>query len=70
VAAEDARFICSFNKIGLMPDLGMLHTLPARVGQGKARQIMLYGEAFDARQRSQFGVVEALVGGQVLGDDL
>jgi len=61
VAAEDARFICSFNKIGLMPDLGMLHTLPARVGQGKARQIMLYGEAFDARQAAEWGIVDHVV---------
>ena len=31
VAAEDARFMAGFHKIGLMSDLGLPHTLPARV---------------------------------------
>ena len=42
VAAEDARLGAGFGKIGLMADLGLPHTLPLRVGQGKARQILLY----------------------------
>ena len=42
VAAEDARFAAGFGKIGLMADLGLPHTLPMRVGQGRARQILFY----------------------------
>ncbi|MDR5650850.1 enoyl-CoA hydratase/isomerase family protein, partial [Staphylococcus nepalensis] len=37
VAAEGARFVASFPKVGLVADAGLLHTLPARVGQGRAR---------------------------------
>jgi enoyl-CoA hydratase/carnithine racemase len=61
IAAEDARFICSFNKVGLMPDLGLLHLLPARIGMGHARQILLYGEAFDAGHAQRIGLVDHVV---------
>ena len=60
VAAEDARFLSPFNKLGLMPDCGLAYTLPERIGQGRARQIMLYGEAFDAQQALDWGVVDHL----------
>jgi enoyl-CoA hydratase/carnithine racemase len=61
IAADNARFICSFNKVGLMPDLGLLHLLPARVGMGHARQILLYGEAFDAAHAERIGLVDHVV---------
>src|SRR5882757_7169857 len=38
VAAEDARFMAGFGKIGLVPDFALLHTLPRRIGEGRARQ--------------------------------
>ncbi len=60
VAAEDARFLSPFNKLGLMPDCGLAHALPARIGQGRARQIMLYGEPFTAQQALDWGVVDHL----------
>ena len=50
VAAEDARFAAGFGKIGLIADLGLLHTLPARIGQGRARQVFLYGEQIGAER--------------------
>ncbi len=61
VAAEDARFAAGFGKIGLVADLGLLHTLPARVGQGKARQILLYGEPTDAGRAAAIGMVDHIV---------
>ena len=35
VAGAEAKFLASFGKVGLLPDLGLLHTLPARVGQAR-----------------------------------
>ena len=61
VAAEDARFATGFGKIGLVADLGLLHTLPARVGQGRARQILLFGDPVDARQAAVIGMVDHVV---------
>lgn len=60
VAAEDARFMAGFGKVGLIADLGLLHTLPARVGQGRARQLLLYGEAMDAWEAERIGLVDRL----------
>ena len=61
VAAEDARFVCSFNKVGLMADLGLLHLLPARIGHGAAKQIILYGEPFGALDAARLGLVDNVV---------
>ena len=60
VAAEDARFMAGFGKLGLVADLGLLHTLPHRIGQGWARQVLLYGEAMGARDAERIGLVDRL----------
>ncbi len=61
VAAEDARFAAGFGKIGLIADLGLLHTLPARIGQGRARQVFLYGEQVSAERAEAIGMVDHVV---------
>jgi 2-(1,2-epoxy-1,2-dihydrophenyl)acetyl-CoA isomerase len=61
VAAEDARFMAGFGKVGLMADLGLPFTLPARIGTGRARQILLYGNTLDAREAERIGLVDAVV---------
>ncbi|MDN3563497.1 enoyl-CoA hydratase-related protein [Paeniroseomonas aquatica] len=61
VAAEDARLGAGFGKIGLMADLGLPHTLPMRVGQGKARQILLYHGQMTAAEAERIGLVDHVV---------
>lgn len=61
VAAEDARFAAGFGKVGLVADLGLLHTLPARIGQGQARQVLLYGEPSDAKRAAAIGMADHVV---------
>lgn len=61
VAAEDARFAAGFGKIGLVADLGLLHTLPARIGQGRARQVLMYGEQLDAAHAVAIGMADHVV---------
>jgi len=61
VASAEARFVLSFGKIGLIPDYGVLHTLPLRIGQGRARQMMLYGEPVAAAQALEIGLVDQIV---------
>lgn len=58
VASESARFSCSFNKIGLMPDLAGLWSIPQRIGLGRAKLLMLTGRVIDAQQAQDFGLVE------------
>ena len=60
VAAGDARFAAGFGKVGLIADLGLLHTLPARIGQGRARQVFLYGDTMDAARAEAIGMVDEL----------
>ena len=61
VAAEDARLGAGFGRIGLMADLGLPHTLPLRVGQGRARQIMLYHNQMSAGEAERIGIVDQVV---------
>lgn len=58
VAAEDARFMAGFGRVGLVADLALLHTLPLRIGQGRARQMLLYGEAVPAAEAERIGLID------------
>jgi enoyl-CoA hydratase/carnithine racemase len=58
VTAHDAKWACSFNKIGLMPDAGAGWTLPLRIGLGRARLVMMTGDTFDGRQAAEMGLAE------------
>ena len=61
VAAANAKLGAGFGRIGLIADLGLLHTLPARVGQGRARQILLYGEQMTGEAAERIGLVDHVV---------
>ncbi len=61
VAASDAQFAAGFGRVGLVADFGMLHTLPLRVGQGRARQMLLYGEQVGAEEALRTGLVDHVV---------
>ncbi|MBV1796090.1 enoyl-CoA hydratase/isomerase family protein [Siccirubricoccus sp. G192] len=61
VAAEDARLAAGFGRIGLMADLGLPHTLPVRVGQGRARQILFYHQQMTATEAERIGLVDQVV---------
>jgi len=61
VAAEDARLGAGFGRIGLMADLGLPHTLPLRVGHGKARQILLYHGQMSAPEAERIGLIDHVV---------
>lgn len=61
VSADTARFAYGFDKVGVMPDLALIHTLPLRVGVVRARQIMVWGETFDASRALADGLVDRVV---------
>lgn len=61
VAAQGAQFVSPFNRLGLVPDFGLLHTLPKRVGEGPARQIFLRGAPFDAAHALKIGMADEIV---------
>jgi 2-(1,2-epoxy-1,2-dihydrophenyl)acetyl-CoA isomerase len=61
VSGDTAKFMTGFGKIGLIADFGLLHTLPRRVGEGRARQILMYGEQMDAAIAERIGLIDHVV---------
>jgi len=60
VAADNAKFCASFGKVGLVPDAGLLWSLPQRVGLGRAKELMILGEAIDGREAARIGLADRL----------
>lgn len=58
VAGETARFTCSFNRVGLMPDLGATWVLPMRMGLGRARFAMMTGRTLPAADAERWGLAD------------
>lgn len=60
VCSRTARFAASFGKVGLLPDLGLLHSLPARIGVGRAKQLLMFGDVVDASEAYRIGLVDVV----------
>jgi 2-(1,2-epoxy-1,2-dihydrophenyl)acetyl-CoA isomerase len=61
LASEEARFILSFSKIGLVPDLGLFYSLPLRIGVARAKELMFLGDIIEAREAERLGMVNRVV---------
>jgi enoyl-CoA hydratase/carnithine racemase len=57
VAADDARFIASYGRIGLSPDAGTTWHLTRALPRALAQQIVWLGEPVTARQLHAWGLV-------------
>lgn len=60
VAARDARFSCAFIKVGLMPDVGAIWSLPRKVGHRKAMELAAFAEGFGAEEALGMQLVNRL----------
>jgi 2-(1,2-epoxy-1,2-dihydrophenyl)acetyl-CoA isomerase len=60
-AAEEARFIQAFVKIGLVPDSGSTRTLVRALGRHRAAQLIFTGEPLSAADAHAAGLVGAVV---------
>ena len=62
LAARSAKFAILFApKLGLVPDMGATHFLPARIGIARARHLALTGEAIDAEHAERIGLIAEVV---------
>lgn len=60
VAAETAKFCCAFTRIGFIPDMALMFSLPNRVGMAKAKQLIALADTFEAARAAQLGLVDEL----------
>jgi 2-(1,2-epoxy-1,2-dihydrophenyl)acetyl-CoA isomerase len=62
VAAENAaRFQAGFMRLGLLPDIGVMYTLPRLVGLARAKAFLFENGSWTARQAEAAGLVTAVV---------
>jgi 2-(1,2-epoxy-1,2-dihydrophenyl)acetyl-CoA isomerase len=67
-AAESARLVVAFVRIGLVPDAGMLYHLPRLIGPGKTLELAWTGDAIGAAEALELGMLNGVLPDeQVLG---
>lgn len=57
LAARSARFIQSFEQLGLVPDAGGTWILPRLIGHARATAMVMTGEAVSAEQAEAWGMI-------------
>jgi enoyl-CoA hydratase len=60
VASPQARFGLVEKVVGLTPSMGGTQRLAERAGSGRARQLVIGGELFDAEEMERWGVVNTI----------
>ncbi len=60
-AAEEARFLQAFVRIGLVPDSGSTRTLVRALGRHRAAQVIFSGDPMSASEAHAAGLVAAVV---------
>lgn len=61
VAGPGTKFLLPFFRLGLVPDWGLMRTLPQRVGFAAARRLVLGGGAVDGEEAGRIGLCDAVV---------
>jgi len=61
VAASNARFCCAFTRVGFIPDMALMYSLPNRVGVTKAKQLIALAEDIKAERAGRLGLVDEVV---------
>jgi 2-(1,2-epoxy-1,2-dihydrophenyl)acetyl-CoA isomerase len=66
IAAQSARFIQSFARIGIIPDAGGTWMLPRLVGDARARGLALLAQDLTAEKAAEWGLIWRCVGDKAL----
>lgn len=68
IAAEDARFWAPFGERGFTPDSGVSWMLPRRIGEVRARQMLLMGRVVSGREAADWLLIDQAVAPSELGE--
>jgi 2-(1,2-epoxy-1,2-dihydrophenyl)acetyl-CoA isomerase len=68
IAADDARFVPAFNRIGLVPDSGLARVLVRALGRHRAMEILLGERQLSAADAHDLGLVAAVVPAEKLDE--
>jgi 2-(1,2-epoxy-1,2-dihydrophenyl)acetyl-CoA isomerase len=60
-AAESARLVVAFVRIGLVPDAGMLYFLPRLIGPGKTLELAWTGDPLSASEALEVGMLNRVL---------
>ncbi|MFZ9154730.1 MAG: enoyl-CoA hydratase-related protein [Schleiferiaceae bacterium] len=69
LAAQSAKFIQAFSKIGLIPDTGGTLTLPRLAGFAKASAWMMLADGVSAEEAERHGLIYRVVADDSLADE-
>jgi 2-(1,2-epoxy-1,2-dihydrophenyl)acetyl-CoA isomerase len=68
VASHEARFWAPFCERGFTPDSGVSWLLPRRIGEVRARQMLLFGRVVDGAEAAGWGLIDRCAAAEELGD--
>jgi enoyl-CoA hydratase/carnithine racemase len=60
VSSETGKFAAVFAKVGLIPDMGLMWTLPQRIGAGPAKKMFVTARTVEAQEALTLGLVDEL----------
>lgn len=61
VVSDRARFCMAFQRIGLVPDLGAMYSLPRAIGLQRAKELLLSGREVSAAEAREMGLAVDVV---------
>ena len=61
IASRDAYFMSGYSKLGALPDLGLLQTLPWAIGSLRAKEMIMLNRRYTAEEAVAIGLVNRAV---------
>lgn len=60
-ASENAKFGMAFRHVGLVPDLGILYTLPKLIGMNKTKELAFTGRVIGVQEAIEMGIINKVI---------
>jgi 2-(1,2-epoxy-1,2-dihydrophenyl)acetyl-CoA isomerase len=61
IASRDAYFLSGYSRLGALPDLGLLQTLPWAIGSLRAKEMVMLNRRYDALEAQAIGLCNRVV---------